>query len=1234
MGTNRFKNLAYNSPLENRFKGLEEESQNIQPTPIQQAVQPQVSPMAPIKRTETISQAPPLAPPKEPSMWNKIARTVLPKGVEDLFGMNDDRPLTGKERVEKGEDMSQNYFRGQRKEENITGVTAPVEQYTAPTTTGGRWKEVIENKGYIKNVWSGFIKPAIGTVSEQVGIQLDNPKIRQWGEQFADRVMEEERRRASAQSMADVAGPTDGGLGDPRFYSKTITQGLGFMTAIFGTSLLVTATTKNPIAGAVAGYAVGTGLESSGAYQTMIDDGVSPEDASPAAGIYGAIATVIENATGIRPAGGVKTLVKDFSVDAARDGAIKNFMKKWAQEGILEEGSQQLVENFVAKFVDENRGLFDGVLDSMISGAVGALPMVGGGAVIERNKKEIKEAIKSEEGFAKVPGSNTVKIDTIKTNLLPQVEAMAKTDTPKIKALEEIIKEGEILPAVPVYKEADGYVLNKDGFHRFTAYKNLGIEDIPVRVEDKTFLSSSAKQKEELAQQETTETTPETKSLFASAPEDSGKAQGYVPPIESPEAPTLQKQILAAKDAFDEQERSNSTPPDPIDFPDEVMSVRNAVANSPILQNMSEYKDIGQAKVHFRDWFRNTLQVFGEDKAAADEILFVPFVKSKDENIDFLKKETDELAANVPFGKDSKESKHIQLYGEGKITWEELVDKFREKKASQIRDADKFFRKKYDEFYARLNGVEQHIYPTSPHKWTPYRKDYYRHFYEVSNEFSRLQNILENPIRIDPLLVGKTEDTKPKSKWASFKQRRTGTETKEDAIGGYLDYMNSVSYAIHIDPHIGRIREFTDILRRGTAKNKNLNKYIQSLDNMANELSGKTPLLDRAWMEHLPGGRAGLAGMSWLNRRVKANTILMNVKSALSQILNVPQGVATAGPINSARGAVKAMGGVFVKNEALAKSPFMKERFFKGFQQFDKGVLANTKKFAAWMVTALDEAGSVIIWNGQYEKARNNGEANPIKVADDATRNLVGGRGIGEKPTIQNSDVFQIVAPFQYEMTNIWWIMEDMAKGDDELKKKMGQFMMLWIYMWLTNEIFEKVTGGRPLFDPIEAVKDGIEEIKVENNAKGWTKAVGRQAGEVVSNLPGGQFLGTAYPVYGFDIGGVEFPTREEFMGSGDPTRFGEGLLSTKALSDPLFKVAPPYGGGQIKKIWQGLNTLDDQASFTKNGSFQYKVDDGFKNYLTAILFGKYALPEAKEYYEERDKQKSSSGGSNRFNGL
>lgn len=693
---------------------------------------------------------------------------------------------------------------------------------------------------------------------------------------------------------------------------------------------------------------------------------------------------------------------------------------------------------------------------------------------------------------------------------------------------------------------------------------------------------------------------------------------------------SIQDTILDARDAQAKLEAFQATAVDPIEHPVQAWEVRDMFKSNPgLVDDVGKLKDIGNTKKQFRDIYRNTAQVFGKYSSIIDKHILEPFNQSKGRYIDSLNRELDDLSRNVPFDKGSKESKYIQMFGEKKVTMDELIKEFGEQKATDIAKADTWFRAKYDKQLAELNAVEQQIYPNSPYKWTPAHADYYRHFHDLSSDFSRLQNILENPIRIDPMLVGISEQTAPKSKWASFKQRRFGTETKEDAVGGYLDYLPSVSYAVHIDPNIGRFREMAEVLSRGTQETKNLNNYIYNLRMFANELSGKTPEVDRLIMETIPGGRTSLQVVDWVNRRVKANTMLFNASASLNQVLNVPQGIASAGPVLSSKAAVKTLGQIFTENKAMQQSTFLKERYFKGFNQFDKGILNNTKKFGGWLLTALDEAGTKFIWNGQYEKAIQESVQNPIKYADDATKKLVAGRGIGEKPLMQNSKVFQVIAPFQLEVTNLWWAMEDLAKTNPGIMNKFGKFATLFVSLYLTNSAIQSVTGNRPALDPIQAVIDAVDTLKADTSAKGAAKAGGRLFGEVLSNVPGGQTVAAAYPEFGTSV----LPTRKQLFGRADPTRFGGGLLVGSAATDPLYKLLPPFGGGQLKKTIQGLSAVEKGKSTTKSGAYQYKIERTPANYAKAALFGKASTSGGSAYYEKKNApaKKSTGAGGARF---
>jgi len=121
---------------------------------------------------------------------------------------------------------------------------------------------------------------------------------------------------------------------------------------------------------------------------------------------------------------------------------------------------------------------------------------------------------------------------------------------------------------------------------------------------------------------------------------------------------------------------------------------------------------------------------------------------------------------------------------------------------------------------------------------------------------------------------------------------------------------------------------------------------------------------------------------------------------------------------------------------------------------------------------------------------------------------------------------------------------------------------------------------------------------------------------------------------------GNQTPTRKEIFGRNDPTRFGTGLLVNKGISDPLFKVLPPFGGAQIKKTIQGIKAVNKGKSETVAGKFQYKINKTPGNKVKASLFGKSSLPESQAYYDKKagitpSKTKGLKGTkSNRFKGL
>lgn len=671
-----------------------------------------------------------------------------------------------------------------------------------------------------------------------------------------------------------------------------------------------------------------------------------------------------------------------------------------------------------------------------------------------------------------------------------------------------------------------------------------------------------------------------------------------------------------------------------------------------------KYKDISGFMGQARDLYRNFEHVFGENFPQVKKIILDPFDKSKGEMVDLLKSIGDDLEKNVikklGINKGSKLSAAVQRYGDTSLpegqrwTFDKLVNEVGSENAGKVIEADAFFRSRYNTFIDRVNAVRAEIFPNDPSKLIPKRKDYYRHFQELGDGFRAIVDLFESPAGIDPQLAGISEWTKPKAKFLSFAQERLGKDSTIDAVGGFLNYAPSYAYAVHIDPHIGKfrylrrrlaevsptpgVRELTDAANPEAAamgakdlvKQDGINNFLEYLDDFGNDLAGKTNPFDRWMQKVVPGGRKTFRAINYINQRVKANTILVNLSSSIAQIFNVPNGVASA-KLYSIPGAQKTIASIFLPNDAMAKSAFIKERFREDLAQRFKvdwidhpirGSSERAKEIAVWITQALDEVGTKFIWNSHYAKAIAEGAEDPIKYADDITRKMVAGRGVGEVPLLQKSKIFQLVAPFQIEVGNAWFVLGDFVK-----RKDFGAVATVLIANYLMNRAAEEVRGSPVVFDPINSLIDGAtqaaDEMDEGNYDRAAYKFVGRQVGEILSNVPLGQTAAAA--VKDDWVKGIGFEGgKKELFGAGDPGRFGGGVLAINGLADPLYKLLPPFGGMQVKRTLEGVQSMIQGQVKDKNDKLSFTATPSFRNVVQAFLFGKNSTGEAQEFYDSR----------------
>lgn len=453
------------------------------------------------------------------------------------------------------------------------------------------------------------------------------------------------------------------------------------------------------------------------------------------------------------------------------------------------------------------------------------------------------------------------------------------------------------------------------------------------------------------------------------------------------------------------------------------------------------------------------------------------------------------------------------------------------------------------------------------------RKDYFRHFQELTDEFAEIADIFSNDQRIPPNLAGKSETTKPRTIWTSIAQsRKNGNYYTEDAVSGLLKYTEIAEKLLVFDPLISHFRDTNSAIRAaGTmvenevkGKGTNAGQFASWADDMTNQLAGKTNIIDRVIADKTGAlGRATIKAVEALNRRVKSNAILGNFRSALVQVGNLPNAMLyIQNPIDWTVGAVSLTNPTEEIIDARRQSNFMSRRYMgdsidaltKEIQQ--NNILDKPKEFALWMLGAGDKAAAELIWHTAYSRAVRNPEVlssekgsrnydNAIDYADDITRRSIGGRAEGDIPYFEESKITGLVAPFQIEVANTFNALTEQAK-----KKNVAGIVAFEAGVWLINTVLEGITGDRPLgFDYIDAVLDIVKEATGEEDEEEkdiWelvTFGLGRLAGETISGMPFGAQIGRA-------ITGGDEQKAEDWFGDSDPSRYGTGNIGIGALAD------------------------------------------------------------------------------------
>ena len=580
---------------------------------------------------------------------------------------------------------------------------------------------------------------------------------------------------------------------------------------------------------------------------------------------------------------------------------------------------------------------------------------------------------------------------------------------------------------------------------------------------------------------------------------------------------------------------------------------------------------------------------------------------------------------------------------------EEAVKEYYEKHKNKIDTAkvDKAIeesRKVFDELIVRVNERlrEQGM------KEIPYRQGYFPHFTNPKQGWlAKLFNWKPVDNEIPTSIAGLTEEFNPQRSWQSFNKQRKGDTTDysleqglDTYIHGALDWIyhiediqkrraleNHIRY-IHseegIKARIDAIRnnesydadEMQDQIDLVYAEANNpLNNFVTDLRAGTNTLANKKSSMDRALEEKT--NRKIYSVMTNLNNRINANMVVGSFSSALTNFIPITQSWMEVSPVYSLKGMRDTIASTIRDDGMVNKSDFLTNRLMNEEKLYQTGWDKASEK-AAFMMEAIDSFASQTVWRSKYLQNISEGmsETEAIKNADQFAENVIAGRSRGNQPTIfdAKNPLTKIFTAFQLEVANQYGYMFKDAPQDSKNKARLVKgYATAFLGAYAYNALYSSLVGRDAAFDPISILEDLFRDLFGDDE---------EEPEEILLNLTDN--ILEEVPFVGGLLGGGRVPLSSALPYSGDFKTFisdiSNGELSAKEMLKPVYYLAMPVGGGQLKKLNEGLAMFDDDlpvsGSYTESGNLRFPVEDTIGNKIQAGLFGQYASKNARDYFD------------------
>lgn len=445
-----------------------------------------------------------------------------------------------------------------------------------------------------------------------------------------------------------------------------------------------------------------------------------------------------------------------------------------------------------------------------------------------------------------------------------------------------------------------------------------------------------------------------------------------------------------------------------------------------------------------------------------------------------------------------------------------------------------------------------------------------------------------------------------------------------------------------------------------------LSNLVDELDEYTNLLAGKKSRLDRG-MEKLMG-RKFYNVMKKFESRVGANMVAANVGSALTNFIPITQAWSQVSTTDVLRGMWDTLKNYKTADGLDSASTFINNR--SGYRRLAMSTMDKVSAGAGWLMESIDTftTGSVVRARYYQNLRRGMSEMSAMQEADQFASGVMADRSKGSTPTLYSArnPLVKLFTQFQLEVNNeLSWIFKDMAqeerkKGVAALAKAMFKFL---IGAWIYNEFYESIVGRRAALDPLDIINDTVGDFtgyQLPNTVQaavsgkwdftkekpGTYQAIKNLEGNIISEFPGTQAL----TILGVDEAlGLDIDSGRIAVASAIPNlgNIEKALLAknedmapakkAQTIGNELLKpglyLATPFGGGQIRKAYQGATAAARGGSYTVDNEgrdiLQYPVyndnaADRAKSWAQALLFGKTATEEAQSWVESGFKSLSA----------